>query len=404
MKSHNEFEYEEKPTHSAMNDSNIKCIFVSPLFQQITNGPSKFTNILYESSLNNNSILVASEDHGNKNNKLIKIPRIPKFIKRSLSNHIYRNFLYLYFFIRHKPNPEVVLAFNDVISSYLCAKFLPNPVIGFINDSSNLQQSLLKITNLSQLQRFFIRILEKKAVTNANVIICNSRYLSNLINKKYKVDRAKIELLYKGTSIDDSPTPFKNLPSDSKIIVLFVKSDFKRGNLPKTIMAVNLVSLERTIELRVIGTDRLTFEKKIMSKNKYRDLDLSNTVFLGKQSQKVVKLEMTNAHIFCVPSISEALGVANMEAMEKNIPVVTSQVEGIPEVTNEGRNCWEVNYKNPISIAEGLKNCYLRPEETRMKVISARKHIIEKFSSSDLPSRFLEIVLKYYHHQVSVKK
>ena len=68
-----------------------------------------------------------------------------------------------------------------------------------------------------------------------------------------------------------------------------------------------------------------------------RALDVSDDVdFLGEQDQVVPLLSA--ADVFLLPSVQESFGLAALEAMACEVPVVASRVGGLPEVIQDGVN------------------------------------------------------------------
>jgi glycosyltransferase involved in cell wall biosynthesis len=60
------------------------------------------------------------------------------------------------------------------------------------------------------------------------------------------------------------------------------------------------------------------------------------------------------ADIFCMPSLSEALGYSLLEAMAAGIPVVASEVGGIPEVITNAKEGLLVPPADPQKLASAL--------------------------------------------------
>lgn len=71
--------------------------------------------------------------------------------------------------------------------------------------------------------------------------------------------------------------------------------------------------------------------------------------------------------IYCQPSRTEAICLSIAEAMECNLPVVASNVGGIPELVENGVNGWLVEPDNPEQLADKLE-CLLSNHEMRRKM------------------------------------
>jgi len=98
--------------------------------------------------------------------------------------------------------------------------------------------------------------------------------------------------------------------------------------------------------------------------------------FTGKVPNEEVPEHMITGDVFVLPSLSE--GGVNMEIMAAGLPIVATNVGGIPEFVIEGENGFLVEPKNPEQIAE--KVCLLlRDNELRSRIsenntITANEH------------------------------
>jgi len=97
------------------------------------------------------------------------------------------------------------------------------------------------------------------------------------------------------------------------------------------------------------GPDRVPAERLA------RDLDVYDDIrFLGKQDP--VEEILSIADVFLMPSGSETFGLAALEAMACEVPVVASHVGGLPELVVDG----ETGYLCPLDDVDAFTECTRR--------------------------------------------
>lgn len=117
-------------------------------------------------------------------------------------------------------------------------------------------------------------------------------------------------------------------------------------------------------------------------------LELTRHVrLLGAVSEDVVCYQLEEAHIFVLPSIEEPLGVALMEAMAMEVPVVATDAGGVPGLIADGTHGLLVPSRSVSAIRDAVlrlaadpdlairlgKNGRLRVEESFSHRVSAAK-------------------------------
>jgi glycosyltransferase involved in cell wall biosynthesis len=90
------------------------------------------------------------------------------------------------------------------------------------------------------------------------------------------------------------------------------------------------------------------------------------------------------ADVFVMPSLSEGLPLALVEAMAAALPVVVSDVGGVPEVAVPGKEAILVPPGDPGKLAEGLSMLLLDPAARAVLGAAARERAVRDFSVSTM--------------------
>ena len=83
---------------------------------------------------------------------------------------------------------------------------------------------------------------------------------------------------------------------------------------------------------------------------------------MGFQPHQQVLEFLAQADVLVLPSLSEGIPVAAMEAMAAGLPVVASSVTGVPELVMDGMTGLLVPKQNSEALAEALLKLYNEPE------------------------------------------
>lgn len=114
-----------------------------------------------------------------------------------------------------------------------------------------------------------------------------------------------------------------------------------------------------------------------------------NVVFLGYQEN--VESLVADFDVFVLPSVSEGMGLALLEAMALEKPVVATEAGGIPEVIKNGVNGLLVPPKDEKFLAEAIINI-LSSRQTAISLSqAARFTVFKKFSARTMAEKTLEI-------------
>lgn len=117
--------------------------------------------------------------------------------------------------------------------------------------------------------------------------------------------------------------------------------------------------------------------------------------FKGKIPNSEVPYALEQLEIFCCTSIEESFGVAVVEAMAMELPVVATNAEGFKEVVDNGKTGIIVSKRKPDEIAEALKMLVLDKELRRSMGINGRKRVAQYYDWNLNVEEMIKIYEKY---------
>ena len=141
-----------------------------------------------------------------------------------------------------------------------------------------------------------------------------------------------------------------------------------------------------SFELRIAG--RGSLEKDLKKYCKHLGLE-RNVRFLGFMSREGVRAELQNSHIFILPSITEAFGVALIEAMSVGLPVIATKSGGPATIVTKETGLL-VPARNPEELANAMEKLYIDHHSYDKRKI--REYIVTNFSP--------QVILSKWHHLI----
>ncbi len=282
-----------------------------------------------------------------------------------------------------------LLVFNELTPAMGLPRNLPFRVAGFINDSKNHRPRLAGQKNLfSWASRSVQGWLQRIASTRLDQLVLNSHYMAGLFAKAFSLPPERYSVMYKAVNMRTHTFRQQQISSGHPIKVLFAKTDYRIGGLADLFVALNTLD-DYTFELTVAGPPVRAAET-IFTRygNPAEHLKVS---FLGQLPPQRLFTRLQESDVFCVPSISESLGVANIEAMAHGVPVVATWVGGVPEVTDQGRAAYMSPPSDPVALAAAIRQCIENPELTKSKVLLAVEHIRKLFDVEQVLLNFSDI-------------
>lgn len=119
----------------------------------------------------------------------------------------------------------------------------------------------------------------------------------------------------------------------------------------------------------------------------------NDVIFLGKQNG--VQAKLSQADLFLLPSQLESFGLAALEAMACEVPVIATNVGGVPEVVEHGVDGYLVEPGDVKLAAKYAIDLLSRADRGREVGQLARAHAKEKFCANDVIPKY-----EHYYEQV----
>lgn len=148
-------------------------------------------------------------------------------------------------------------------------------------------------------------------------------------------------------------------------------------------------------ELDIAGSEdagRTTLTEEL--RRLIEELGLSDAVrLLGGVTEQAVRDLLERAHVFALVSVGEALGVATMEAMAMQVPVVVTRTGGVAELVNDGVDGLMVDPRRPDQIVEAITSLATGPELCERLGRAGRERVVQHFH----PRRSAQALLDNIH-------
>lgn len=176
------------------------------------------------------------------------------------------------------------------------------------------------------------------AIKNADYLTCVSNFLSEKI-VSLGIDDTKVEVVPNGVN-SEMFYPIKiavareklKLPLDKKIILNVGMLTPIKGTIYLINAFADIIKKNDGLFLIIIGHGPLRSELE----NKVRTLNLNRYVrFVSFVPNEELVFWFNAADLFVLPSLGEGFGIVLIEALSCGLPIVASNVGGIPEIINE---------------------------------------------------------------------
>jgi len=233
---------------------------------------------------------------------------------------------------------------------------------------------------------WFLRIFEEKMLERSNMIIAVSDFTRRELLQYYKVKEDKIHVIHNGVDVNKfQPTSDKRKAKEAlgfspdHIAILSVGRLYARKGLFTLIESMPLITRKyKNAKLIIAGKGLSNEMKKLVSYATKLGVK-ENIVFTGYFPDKKLPKLYQAADIFAFSTFYENLPFAVLEGMSSGLPVVTTNVGGISEMIESGRNGFLVQPFNARELADRVLYYLEHPIAASEMAFLGRKTILERF-------------------------
>lgn len=184
--------------------------------------------------------------------------------------------------------------------------------------------------------------IERRGMHGAMRVIAVSQLTKNVVMRRYGVRDEKVEVVYNGVELDPGEVGITGIQTRDKIVLYFGRITYQKGPEYFIAAAKRVLDVMDDVKFVVAGSGD---QAKSMIEMAAR-LGIGHKVlFTGFLRGKDIQRVFAMADLYVMPSVSEPFGIAPLEAMSHDVPVLISKTSGVSEVLVHALKCdfWDID-------------------------------------------------------------
>ncbi len=353
---------------------------MAPFFNEKPNRKSSLILLVNELSKYANIIIISSKVEGTKSKETINpnlriyrfkptiyLPKLPYTLDFILIKRILK--------ICKKEKCDIIIGYSlqflSCFSAVIAAKLSRIPFICRIVGASNTTNK----NGIEILSKIYDKSFARITLKLSDKIFVQTK---SLISRPIELGApiSKISIVEDGidfsrfSGIEDEDSLRKKLKIDkSNIIITFISRIFElKGIEDLIVVAKQILKEHQNVNFLIAG--RGSLEKKLEHEARIT----KNLLYLGYR--KDVPNLLAISDIYVLPSYSEGLSPAILEAMASGLPVVTTNVGSNPDININGNHGNLINPGDQINLKKNIIN-FIQDETLRKKIGTINKKNIQ---------------------------
>ena len=185
--------------------------------------------------------------------------------------------------------------------------------------------------------------IEREGMHTADKIITVSYFTRNIIISRYGISGEKVEVVHNGVERNGNEAfTESNIDKNEKIVLFLGRITMQKGPEYFLSAAKKVLDVMDNVKFVMVGSGDLMYRAVEIAAELGIGHKVLFTGFLCSEDvQKIYKM----ADLYVMPSVSEPFGIAPLEALDNNVPVIISKQSGVSEVLKHALKVdfWDVN-------------------------------------------------------------
>ncbi len=188
--------------------------------------------------------------------------------------------------------------------------------------------------------------IERQGMEQASKVITVSHFTRGIIISRYGISGDKVEVVYNGvernTNAKEWALSDTGIKKNEKIVLFLGRITMQKGPEYFLHAARKVLEVMDDVKFVMVGSGDLMHRAIEMAAELNIGHKVLFTGFLrGEDVQRIYKM----ADLYVMPSVSEPFGIAPLEALDNDVPVIISKQSGVSEVLMHALKVdfWDVN-------------------------------------------------------------
>jgi len=171
--------------------------------------------------------------------------------------------------------------------------------------------------------------IERRGMHGAARAIAVSMLTKNVCVNRYGVSASKIDVVYNGVDLDPASAGVQPIHSKDKIVLYFGRITMQKG--PEYFIQAAKKVLEYMDDVKFVVAGSGDQAQRMIEMAASMGIG-HKVLFTGFLRGRDIARVFAMADLYVMPSVSEPFGIAPLEAMSHNVPVLISKSSGVSEV------------------------------------------------------------------------